>query len=308
MRHLTRLAVTGAVAGLAVSACGGSSNVLQGKTPTQIIQLAGTSISSSSYHMTLHGTVDFDAGGITGLPPAALSQMTAAMKNLAMDGGGDVQSAKRAKFSMTMKPTLSTTAQMVLYDDHVYMSEDGGKTWSDMGSFNFNGLPISPGDAAGILKDVGNAQDQGGVVRNGTKVEHMHAIIPADYVQKQIGNVGGTGQLGKMIQQLGSVMAGAMKVRDGALDAYVRQSDGRLDSMEAHMTVAIDMQKFLEALMQALGGSLPPGAAGSVSGVSGTLNMNVVSNQTFSNYGEKVTIEKPTVDPKAPAPSGLLGA
>jgi hypothetical protein len=311
MRNLARLALTGAAVSIAATACGGSSNVLQGKSPTQIVQLAGTSITSSSYHLALQGTIGFDAGSVTGLPPGALDQMTTALKNATIDGSGDFQDAKHARLQMTVKPALDTPVQMVLFEDHAYISQDGGKTWADMGSFNFSGLPASPSDATAELNGLSNVQDQGSAVRNGVKVEHMHATLPANYVQQQLGKAGGSGQLGQMLQQLGSVMADAFQVKDSSVDAYVRSSDGKLDSLDTHMTMAIDMGKFLKAIMQALGGQIP-GAAGAdasaLNAISGSLNMNAAVSQTYTNYGEKVTVEKPTVDPNAPTPPALFGA
>jgi hypothetical protein len=310
MRHLTRLATASLAAALAVTACGGSTNVLKGKSPDQIIKLASTSITTSSYHMTLHGALTFDASGITGLPPGTLDQLTGSMKDMTLDGSGDVQDTTHARFSMTMNPLVDKAIRMVIFADHVYMSEDSGATWADLGSFDFSGLPVSPSDAVNQLKDLGTVQDQGATVRNGVSVEHMHATLPADFISKQFSKIGGTGQISQQMQQLAALMVQAMQLKNGSVDAYVRSTDGRMDSMDTHATIAIDMGKFLSALMQAFGGSLPPGAAGSLGDVSGGLTITEAATQQYSNYGAKVTVTKPTVDPNAPTlpGGGLFGA
>jgi hypothetical protein len=199
---------------------------------------------------------------------------------------------------------------MVIFADHVYMSEDNGSTWADLGSFGFNGLPVSPSDAATVLKDLGNVQDQGATLRNGTTTEHMRAAIPADYVSKQFSKISGTGQLSQAMQQLSTVIQGSMRLKDGTVDAYVRQSDGRLDSMDTHVVIDIDMGKFIAALMQAFGGSLPSGGSNSVPNVSGSLAIAETVTEQFTGYGAKVTVTKPTVDPNAPTlpGGGLFGA
>src|SRR5258708_135144 len=228
MRHLTRLAAAALAAGLAVTACGGSTNVLQGKSPDQIIKLDSTSITSSSYHMALHGALTFDASGITGLPPGTLDQLTGSMKNMTLDGSGDVQDTTHARFSMTMKPLVDKAIQMVIFADHVYMSEDSGATWADLGSFDFSGLPVSPRDAVHQLKDLGTLQDQGATVRNGVSVEHMHATLPADFISKQFSKIGGSGQLSQQAQQLAGLMGQALQLKNGTAAAYVRSGDRRM--------------------------------------------------------------------------------
>ncbi|HXA27316.1 MAG TPA: hypothetical protein VN193_01095 [Candidatus Angelobacter sp.] len=309
MRHLARLASAGLAAGLAVTACGGATSPLQGKTPKQIITLASTSITSTSYHLTMHGGVSYDASGIQGLPAGTLSQITGSMQNMTIDGSGDVQDSTHARMAMTMKPLVDKSLQMVIDGDHVYMSEDSGATWADLGSFNFNGLPVSPSDAASVLRDLSNVQDMGATARNGSAVEHMHATVPPDYLSKQLSKIGGTGQLGQMMQQLSTLITQAMTLKDGSVDAYVRSADGRMDSMDTHVVIAIDMGKFMAALMQAFS-SQAPSAMGTLPNVSGSLTIAETVTEQFSNYGAKVTITKPNVDPNAPTlpGGGLFGA
>jgi hypothetical protein len=301
MRHLTRIAVLGTVVSLAVSACGGSSNALQGKSPQQMVQLASTSISSGAFHVVLNATMKVDTSQIQGLPPGTLDQMASALRDITMTGSGDVQDETHAKLQMTMKPLLDKQVQMILFDGSTYMSQDGGKTWADLGSFDFNGLQVSPSDAAAQLKQLSNVQDLGSTTRDGVAVQHLHADVPSDYVKQQLGKLGGGGgQLGQLLQQLGPALTNAIQIKDGTVDAWVRQSDGKLDAMDTHMSMAIDMGTFIKAIAQAFGGQIPSGDQSQINAISGAMTMVISSSQTYSNYGEKVSIEKPTVDPNAP--------
>lgn len=300
MRQLSRIAAASAAAGLALTACGGSTNVLQGKSPKQIVTLASTSIEQNSYHMVLHATLSIDASGVQGMPQQEMGQLGSLLKNVSIDGSGDVQSTQRMRFSLTMKPLVDKTVEVVLYDGAAYVSQDGGKTFADAGSFDFSGLPVSPADLSSILKDLGTPQDQGSQTRNGEAVEKLHASIGQDYVNKVLGQMNG----GAQAQQFAQLFAQVMSIRNGGVDLFVRHSDGRLDSENTQATIAIDMAKLMSVLAQALGGQLPSDA----SGVSGAMLVSETATSTFSNYGEKVSISKPAVDPNAPGlPSGAGG-
>jgi hypothetical protein len=316
MRHYARLAAALSAAGLAVTACGGSTNVLQGKSPQDIIKLASASVSSGSYRMALHGKVSIDTSGIQGLPPSAVGSMTSALKDMTIDGMGDVQSPQRMRMTMSLKPLSDKQMVVVLYDGKVYLSQDNGSTFADAGNLNLQGLPVSPEDMLGMLKDTGQVQDQGATVRNGTRVEKIHAVITNDYLNQvfsKLGNAGagGSGPTAKEMQQLGQIFQQTMTLKDSSIDAYIRQSDGRMDSNDATINLSIDMGKFFAAIVQIMGGAgqLPPGAANQLPNVTGSMVVNESVTSTYSDYGSKITVTQPTVDPSAPLPSGgLFGA
>lgn len=313
MRHLTRLVSAAAAAGIALTACGGGTNVLKGKSPQDIVKLASTSVSSGSYHMALHGTVSIDTSKIQGLPPEALSSMTSMLKNMTMSGNGDVESPQRIKMTMSLKPLLSNDVVVVMYDGKVYVSQDGGKTYADGGSLNLQGLPITPEDQLNELKDTGQVTDQGATVRNGTNVEKIHAVISNDYINQVFSKLGGggSGASAQEMQQLGQIFQQTMTLQNSSLDAYVRQSDGKMDSTDSTVNLSIDMGKFMQAILQLLSGmgQLPSGAAGQLPNVSGTMTVGESSTATFSGYGSRITVTQPTVDPNAPVPSGgIFGA
>ncbi|HZS15357.1 MAG TPA: hypothetical protein VFC09_12235 [Candidatus Dormibacteraeota bacterium] len=300
MRHLPRLAATGLVAGLAVSACGGTADVLQGKSPQQIITLASTSVSSGAYHMSLDGRMSVDTSGVSGLPSGVMDQLGSMLGNLTMSGSGDVQSSQRMRFSMTMKPILDKAVEVVFYDGSEFLSQDGGKTFADAGSFSFNGLPVSPSDQVALLKDLATVQDEGSTTRDGQSVEHLHATLGPDYISKVLSKLGGNPQM----QQFATLFSQVMTLRSGSVDAYVRKADGKLDSEVTNASIAFDMKKLFSVLSQAFGGQVP-GGAGGLGNVSGAMVLGESLTVQLSNYGENVQITKPTVDPNAPGlPSG----
>ena len=290
MLHLTRIAVLGTVASLAVTGCGGSSNVLQGKSPKQMVQLASASITSGAFHVVLHTSVRADTSQIQGASADQLGQVAGMFKGITVDGSGDVRDETQAKLQMTVKPLLDKQVQVILFEGHTYMSQDGGKTWADLGAFDFSGLQVSPSDAVAQLKELSSVQDLGTTTRDGVSVQHLHASVPPDYVKQQLGKAGGG---------LPPGLSDAMQVKDGTVDAWVRQSDGKLDAMETHMSVSIDMGKFIKAVLQALGGQVSAVDRSRASAISGTMTVAIGSTQTYSNYGEKVDITKPAVDPNA---------
>jgi hypothetical protein len=313
MRHFVRLAVAGTAAALAVTACGGASDAVSGKSPQQLMQLAGTSVSQSSYRMTMHATMSIEAGGVQGLPGGSLDQLGSSFKNITIDGKADVQDAQHVRMTMSLKPLVDRQVVAVLFDDHMYVSTDDGKTFADGGSFNLQGLPVSPADLVSLLKDVAQVQDQGSTTRNGTKVEKLHATLPADYVSRLFAKAGSdpstnSGQSTEATKQLLQLMSQAMSLKDGSVDAFVRSSDGKLDSSETKATIAIDMGKFMTALLKAIGGALPSGPETGIPQVSGSMLISQDAAQSFSDYGAKITVAKPTVDPNASPLPGLFGA
>lgn len=309
MRHLTRLTVAGLAAGLAVSACG-STNVLHGKSAPQIVQLAGAAVDKGSYRMAIHGTVSIDTSGVTGLPAAERDQVASLLQGITIDGKADVESPQRMRFTMTLKPLLDKQVVMVLYDGAAFFSEDGGKTFADAGSFNFSGLPVSPSDQVSLLKDAaGSLQDRGATTRDGVSVEQLHAVLGQDYLEKVLGKMGGGGQIGQQAQQFLQLFLQAMEIRQATADAYVGTADGTLRAEDVKADIALDMGKLVGILSQAFGGKLPGGSG--AQDVGGAMVIKESATSDFSDYGARITVAKPTVDPNAPSlPSGggLFGA
>jgi hypothetical protein len=307
MHRLATLFAGGAIAALAAIACGGATpptNVLQGKTPEQVIKLASTQASSSSYHMKLHGTASVDVSGLQGVPPEELNQLGSLFKNLTVEGTGDVQDSKHVRMNLTVTPLLDKPIVVVFYDGQGFVSEDGGKTFADAGSFNLQGLPLSPDEQINALNAGGQLKDLGTTTRNGTSVDHLHATLGPDYLSSLLNKAGGSAQG----QQLSQAFAQLIQIKDGGVDAYVRTADGKLDSMDSRLSMSFDIGKLMQLIANSLGGSagaqIPPNA------VTGAMNITEDGTSSFSDYGAKIQVTKPTVDPNAPSlpTGGLFGA
>lgn len=306
MRHAAKLAAAGLTAALLATACGGVTNVLQGKSPSQIIQLASTRVTGESYRMTITGGMTVDASGVQGIPSSVLDPMTSAMGGMTIDGKADVQSAQRLRMTMTFSIAGTTkTIVAVLYDGHYYVSMDNDNRFADAGTLNLQGATVSPDDLKSVLTGATDVKDLGSTVHDGQRVDHLHATLGSDYVSRMMSRIGGSGSGAAAMQQLASLFKEVLSVRNGTVDVYVRDLDGRVEAMDTNMTMAMDMGKFMAMLMQQYGGQL--GTGNRMPDVTGSLLMTVKGSNRFSDYGARFSISKPAVDPNAPSlPSNLF--
>ena len=311
MRHAAKLTALAAAAGLLATACGGNANVLQGRTPTQVVQLASSNLTSSSYRMHLHGTLALDTSGLTGVSRAEIDQLSRMFKGLTVDGTAEVQDASTMRFTITLRPVLDKQLVLVVYGGHAYASQDGGRTFSDAGSLAdaLKGLPTSPAELKELLGDAVQTTDLGETTRNGNRVEHMHTTISPDYLGKLMSKLSGSGAEGSHLQGLVQFLQQVMTLQSGALDSYVRNADGRLDSVDGRLAIAIDVGKLMGVLENAFSGgtagSLRGGRTATPSSLTGTMVLNVAVAARMYDYGASIHVGRPTVDPNAPKlPSG----
>ncbi len=85
----------------------------------------------------------------------------------------------------------------------------------------------------------------------------------------------------------------------------MRDGDGRVESVDTDMTMALDMGKMVSLLTNQYGGQVPSGSG--AAGVSGSMVMKITANNRFTDYGARITVSKPTVDPNAPGLPSLFG-
>jgi hypothetical protein len=306
---MPKLAAIGVGAALLATACGSGGNLLQGKSPDQIIQLAAAQVSGQSYHFALDGTVNIDTSGVTGIPQDQLGQLSGALQNLTMTGKGDVQDLKHVRIDISVGVegvTKSITA--VLYDGHYYVSLDGDGKYADAGSFNLSGLTVSPADVRDQLSGAGDVSDLGQTVYNGVKVEHLHATLAKDYLSKLVSKMsgGGSGAAAGLAQSMATLFQQAVSIDNGTIDAFVRDSDGRLEAEQTKVKMSMDMGRLMSLFMGAFGGQIPPGSG--IGDIGGKMVMSMDGTTRFSDYGAKISVNKPTVDPNAPSlPSNLFG-
>jgi len=308
MRHTAKLAaLLGAGVVATATACGSGANALTGRSPAQVVQLAAAQLSGQSYQMAFDGRVTFDASQVKGIPQAEVSQLTGAMSNLSLGGRADVQNQQRVRMTVSVALAGITKAvTAVLYDGHFYVSLGGDGRFADAGSFDLQGLPVSPSDIRSALGGAGPVTDLGLTVHNGVRVDHLRAPLNATYLRDRMGKVTGSGAAASAANLMGALFAQVIQVRDGSVDAYVRPADGRLDATEVRMTFALDMARLVTLLTTSLHGHIPAGSG--VGDISGTLVMGLDATSRFSGYGTRITVARPSVDPGAPRlPSTLFG-
>jgi hypothetical protein len=304
MRHLARFAAAGLATGLVATACGGTGNILQGRTPAQIIQLASSKVSGLSYQMALHGTVSVDTSGVQGMPAGALNAVGSVLHDLTMDGNADVQNPQRMRMTMTMSLLPGKKLVAVFYDGAFYISMDGGASFASVGSLNLQGLATTPDDIKTLLSGATNVKDLGLTTHDGERVEHLQATLGPNYIDDALGKLTGGGN--SSLQQFGALLKDVFKVTDGTLDAYVRTNDGRVEAVLSHMVLSMDMAKLMAVVLQNLGGQVPSGSG--VRQITGAMAMTVDTSSRFTDYGATITVSKPTVDPNAPGLPNLFGS
>lgn len=307
MRHLAKLAAAGVATALIASACG-ATNVLQGKTPDQIVQLASAKVTGESYRMVLDGRFDVDVSQVQGLPAGVTDAFTRTLKQFTMSGTANVESASRLRMAMTMS-IAGTTKNIVavLYDNHYYLSLDNGKSFADVGTFNLQGIASSPSDIQTLLSQAANVQDLGATTHNGQRVEHLHATFGPNYLNDMLDKIthSSTGQLGSGFQEIQQLFREVFTLQKSAVDIYVRDVDGRVESMDTAATMAIDMGKLMRTVLNNLGGQGAPGL--DLNAITGSVLMNMTMEARFSDYGAKITVAKPPVDPNAPGLNDIFG-
>jgi hypothetical protein len=306
MRHLGKLAATGLAAGLLATACG-SADVLQGLSPAQMVTLASSKVTGQSYRMAITGQVSIDASGVQGLPPDVINQMTTFLRNFSMNGKADVQSGQRLRMTMSMSiPTIGDKSVVaVLYDGHSYVSVNGGNDFADAGTFNLQGIAATPSDVKSLLAGATKVKDLGTTVHDGQRVEHLRATLGPSYLNDLLAKISGSGSGAAAVQQLRDFIKQVIQLNDGTLDVYVRTLDGRVEDVDSNVTMSLDMGKLISMLLNQYSGQIPSGSR--VPQVSGLVVMKVTGSDRFSDYGAKITVTKPTVDPNAPGISNVFG-
>ena len=305
MRHLAKLAATGIAAALLATACG-ATNVLLGKTPDQIVQLASSRVTGESYRMTMGETTTVDASGVEGMPSSMLDAMTSAMSGITISGRGEVQSAQRMTMNMTTSAAGKTVKmQAVMYDGHFYIALNGDNRFADAGTLNFQGAAATPDDIKQLLTNATAVKDLGPTVHDGQRVDHLSAMLGSDYISSVLNKVTGSGSGADAIKAIAGLLKDVFTIRDATLDVYVRDVDGRVEAVSSHMTMAMDMGKFVAKLIGQYGGR--PGAGSGLGNVTGALVMKITGTNNFSDYGAKITVTKPTVDPNAPSLPNIFG-
>ena len=300
MRSARLLAAAG-TAVVTLAGCGGSSSAINGLAPKDVVKLSSQRVATQSLRADLDGRFIVDASKLTGVPPAQLKQFGVAPNGYTLTGKEEQESPKRLQLVVTLQPDYDN-ATIVAYDGQTYYSRDGTR-FAAAGQLSSltAGIGITPGDLTNYLGFLGELKDLGSTTQDGMTVEHYQSPIDQSVLDQVLG-ASVTSQ-GNNLNGLSDIFKQFITVRAGAIDVYVDPATANLDRVDMKLQFVFDFSK-ISSLFGAT-----PGANLKKAGPGGTLDFDVAVSAHLHDYGAKITIRKPTVDPTAPKPpsGGLFG-
>jgi hypothetical protein len=108
---------------------------------------------------------------------------------------------------------------------------------------------------------------------------------------------------GSNLNNFSDIFKQFITVKAGTIDVYVDPATANLDRVDMRLQFAFDFSK----ISGLFGATASPAAK--PKGPGGTLDFDVVVGAHLHDYGAKITVKKPVVDPSAPKPpaGGLFG-
>jgi hypothetical protein len=296
MRRPLSLVASAAVGGLVASACGGPADVLQGKSPTQIVQFASAQVSSASYNMDVDSRMVIwfpDPSSIHGISRSQVQQLGHLIGNLTVIGTGQVQDRQHLRMTLSLTPLTAKMIGVVDDGGDAYISLDRGKTFTHTGDITseLTGLVTTPDDLGYLLAGSAPLQDAGSIMSGGVRVEDLKATLGLDYLQRVLSKLDDTA----MSSRVRSFLARIQEFRGGSIEMYVRAADGRVDTILANFSLGLDIGKMPSPLTAAFSST-----GGRLASVRGVMLMKVETTMHLYGYGTPVQITRPYVDPNAP--------
>jgi len=302
MRSACPLAAGSLLAAL-VAGCGGSTSAISGLTPKDIVKVSSQHVSTQSLRADLSGRFVLDPSHLTNITPQQLKQFGAISNGYTLTAHQDQESPRRLQLTITLQPDYNN-AVVVVYDGQTFYSKDGSK-FAAAGQLSSltAGIGITAGDLTNYLGFLGNLQDLGSTTQDGMTVEHLQSAIDQNVLDHVLGASVGASPSANPITDLFKQF---IEVQGGAIDFYVVPATANLDRIDMKMRFAFDFSR-ISSLFGATATPAPHKGAPSVPG--GTLDFDVAVSAHLFDYGAKITITKPTVDPTAPKPpsGGLFG-
>lgn len=300
MRSARLLAAAG-TAVVILAGCGGSSSAINGLAPKDVVKLASQRVANQSLRADLNGRFVVDASKLTNVPPAQLKQFGVAPNGYTLTGREDQETPKRLQLVVTLQPDYDN-ATVVEYDGQTYYSKDGTR-FAAAGQLSSltAGIGITPGDLTNYLGFLSDLKDLGSTTQDGMTVEHYSSTIDQNVLDQVLG-ASVTAQ-GSNLNGFSDIFKQFITVKSGNIDVYVDPATANLDRVDMKLRFLFDFSR-----ISSLFGATPnPSAKRNAPG--GTLDFDVAVGAHLHDYGAKITIRKPTVDPTAPKPpsGGLFG-
>ncbi len=295
-----RLMLAAAAAAALVPGCG-SSSAISGLSPKDVVKLASQRVASQSLRADLSGRFVIDASHLTGVSAADLKRFGATPNGYTLTGKELQESPKRLQLTVTLQPEYDNST-IVVYDGQTYYSKDGVR-YAAAGQLSSltAGIGITPGDLSSYLGYLNDMKDLGSTTQDGVTVEHLQAAIDQN-VLDQVLSASAASQ-SPNLNGLADIFKQFITVKGGGLDLYVDPATGNLDRVDMKLQFSFDFSR----ISTLFGGTSTPAAK--KKGPTGTLDFDVAVGTHMYDYGARITVKKPTVDPTAPRPptGGLFG-
>jgi hypothetical protein len=280
----------------------GSSSAINGLAPKDVVKLASQKVAQQSLRADLSGRFVVDASHLTGVTPAQLKQFGVTPNGYTLTGKEDQESPKRLQLTVTLQPDYDN-ATIVVYDGQTFYSKDGTR-FAAAGQLSSltAGIGITPGDLTTYLGFLGSGlKDLGSTTQDGMTVEHLQSVIDQNLLDQVLGASVST--QGSNLNNFSDIFKQFITVRAGTIDVYVDPATANLDRVDMKLQFAFDFSK----ISSLFGATASPAAK--AKGPGGTLDFDVVVGAHLHDYGAKITVKKPVVDPSAPKPpsGGLFG-
>jgi hypothetical protein len=297
-----RLLLAAGIAAAVLPSCG-SSSAITGLSPKDIVKLSAQKVTQQSLRADLSGRFIVDASHLTGVSAADLKRFGAAANGYTLSGKVEQESPRRLKVNVTLQPDYDNST-IVVYDGQTYYSKDG-RRFAAAGPLSSltAGIGITPGDLTNDLGYVGDLKDLGSTTQDGMTVEHLQAAIDQNVLDQVLSASVSAQSPNPNLSGLADIFKRFITVRTGTLDVYVDPATANLDRVDMKVQFSFDFTK----IATLFGGTASPTPR--KTGPGGTLDFDVAVGSHLHDYGAKITVTKPTIDPTAPKPpsGGLFG-
>jgi hypothetical protein len=279
----------------------GSSSAINGLTPKDVVKLSSQRVAQQSLRADLSGRFIVDASHLTGVSAAQLKQFGAVPNGYTLSGKEDQESLKRLQLTVTLQPDYNNSV-IVVYDGQTFYSKDGTH-FASAGQLSSltAGIGITPGDLTTYLGFLGDLKDLGSTTQDGMTVEHLQAVIDQNVLDQVLG--ASVSAQSPNLNGFADIFKQFITVKAGTIDVFVDPATANLDRVDMKLQFAFDFSK-ISSLFGATASPAPK-----KTGPGGTLDFDVAVSAHLHDYGAKITVKKPVVDPSAPKPpsGGLFG-
>ena len=300
MRRAVTLAAAALMVGGIATGCGGAQRqaLITGKSAAQVASLGSDGLAQSSFRFTGTGKFGVDTSGLNGVPAATLQALQSSLSKVR-----DINVSGEAESSHRVGEKGSIGGQQVyvtIYDGTFFSSLDGAH-WASSDQFKqlFGSFDPASTDIRNLAGQSSDITDVGPDTVDGVQTEHLHANLDQSYLSKSLDKV-----FGSTTAQYGSLLRAALPavhLDRGSVDEWV-DTDAHIRRQMSDARISIDLGKLFAAIEQQLGQALPPGQTLPT----GTYAMTIQATVDYRDFGAKITVTKPAVDPNAPTLSQIL--